>query len=233
MHIDIVSLFPDYFRGPFDVSIIGRARSKGLVEIRHTDIRTFGSGKHHRVDDRPFGGGPGMVLMVEPVLEALKSVRTPDSYVIYLSPQGERLDASLCRRLSERSHLVLLCGHYEGVDQRIIDSAVDLEVSIGDYVLPSGCGAAVVVIEAVVRYIPGVLGHADAARCDSFEAGIFDHPHYTHPRVYEGMEVPPVLYSGNHEEIAAWRDATARNNTIKKRPDLIPGSNNVMGVVHE
>lgn len=221
MQIDIVSLFPDYFRGPFDVSIIARARHKGLVDIRHTDIRDFAVDKHRKVDDRSFGGGPGMVLMPEPVLGALRSVASPEAFVIYLSPQGKRLDAHLCRQLAAHKHLVMLCGHYEGVDERVIETAVDLEVSIGDYVLPSGCAAAIVLLEAVVRFIPGVLGHADSPHCDSFEEGIFDHPHYTQPREFEGMEVPEVLYSGDHKKIDAWRRQAALRKTQRVRPDLL------------
>lgn len=223
LQVDIVSLFPEYFRGPFDVSIVRRAREKGLVTVRHTDLRRFGQGDHSRVDDRPFGGGPGMVLMAEPVAQALESVVTPEACVIYLSPQGRKLDAALSRRLAKRSHLVLLCGHYEGVDERILESAVDLEVSIGDYVLPSGCAAAVVLLEAVVRFIPGVLGHAEAAAMDSFEEGvegIFDHPHYTQPRVWREREVPPLLYGGDHAQIAAWRRRAAVEKTRRVRPEL-------------
>jgi tRNA (guanine37-N1)-methyltransferase len=224
VQIDIVSLFPEYFRGPFDVSILARARQQGLITVNHTDIRAFAHDKHRKVDDRPFGGGPGMVLMPEPVMGALRSVHTPQAHVIYLSPQGRRLDAALCRELALKSHLVLLCGHYEGIDERVIDMAVDQEISIGDYVLPSGCAATVVLLEAVVRFIPGVLGHADAASCDSFETGIFDHPHYTQPRVFEGHEVPPVLYSGDHQKIAAWRHQAALRKTMRARPDLLDGT---------
>lgn len=219
--IDIISLFPDYFSGPFDVSIIGRARQQGLVDIRHTNMRDFAHNKHNRVDDRPFGGGPGMLIMAEPVVKAVNSVRTPQSRLIYLSPRGKTLNASLCRSLAQEKHLVLLCGHYEGIDERALDILHTEEISIGDYVLTNGCLGAIVLVDALLRFVEGVLGHADAARQDSFEEGILDCPHYTHPRVYEGREVPEVLLSGNHQLIEEWRRTAARQKTQQMRPDLL------------
>jgi tRNA (guanine37-N1)-methyltransferase len=222
MLVDILSLFPDYFRGPFDVSMLMRARESGLLEIRHADIRDFAENRR-RVDDRPFGGGPGMVLCAEPVVKAIRSVRREGSKVIYLSPQGNLLTAAKCEELAKCEHLVLLCGHYEGVDERAIEQEVDEEISIGDYVLTSGCAAAVVLVDAVSRFIPGVIGHPDAAFEDSFQEGIFDAPHYTRPEVFEGKEVPPVLLSGNHAEIRKWRKNEGMKKTCRVRPDLVKG----------
>lgn len=221
MIIDVLSLFPGYFRGPFDESIIKRAREKGIVDIRLIDIRDFADNRYRRVDDRPYGGGPGMVLMPQPVAAAIRQVRSPRSHVIYLSPQGTLLNAAKCRELSKKEHLVFLCGHYEGVDQRILDYEIDEEISIGDYVLTNGCLAVIVVIDGVIRFIPGVLGHSAAAEEDSFEKGMLDYPHYTRPEVFEGHSVPPVLLSGNHAEIAAWRRRQALKKTAEVRPDLL------------
>lgn len=222
MEIDILSLFPAYFKGPFDVSMLMRAREAGLLEIRHTDIRDFAENRR-RVDDRPFGGGPGMVLCADPVARAIRSVRKPGSRVIYLSPQGALLTAAKAKSLSQEKHLVLLCGHYEGVDQRVLDTDVDEEISIGDYVLTSGCAPAIVLIDAISRFIPGVIGHPNAVEEDSFEEGIFDGPHYTRPEVFEGVEVPFVLRNGNHAEIRKWRREEALKKTCRVRPDLVQG----------
>lgn len=221
MFIDILSLFPAYFNGPFSESMIKRAREKGLVNIRLTDIRDFADNRYHRVDDRPYGGGPGMVMMPQPVTAAIRHVKTPPSRVIYLTPQGKRLTAAKCRQLAQESHLILLCGHYEGIDQRVLDHEVDEEISIGDYVLTNGCLAAIVVVDSVIRFIPGVLGHALAADEDSFEQGLLDCPHYTRPEVFEEQIVPDVLLSGNHQEIAKWRQEQALKKTREIRPDLL------------
>jgi tRNA (guanine37-N1)-methyltransferase len=220
MKVDILSLFPDYFKSPFDVSILKKAQKKGLIEINTVDIRDFASGKHAKVDDRPYGGGPGMVLMPEPVCAAIESVKTESSTVIYLSPQGQKLSAAKCGELAGKDHLILLCGHYEGVDERAIEELVDEEISIGDYVLPSGCAAAIVVIEATARLIPGVLGHHESAAQDSFQEGIFDAPSYTRPEVFRGRAVPDILRQGNHQEIAKWRKERALTKTRRVRPDL-------------
>jgi tRNA (guanine37-N1)-methyltransferase len=221
MNIDILSLFPEYFKGPFDETIIGQARKKGLLNINLIDIREFADNRYRRVDDRPYGGGPGMVLMAQPVTQAIRKVKKPNSRVIYLSPQGALLTAGKCRQLAAYDHLVLLCGHYEGVDERALESDVDEEISIGDYVLTNGCLAAIVLLDAVVRFVPGVLGHESAANEDSFETGIFDCPHYTRPEVFEGKAVPEVLVSGNHRKIAEWRRDRALEKTRRVRPDLI------------
>jgi tRNA (guanine37-N1)-methyltransferase len=221
MRVDILSLFPEYFRGPFDVSILKRAKERGLLDLRLIDIRDFAKGKHAKVDDRPYGGGPGMVLMPEPVCEAIRSVKDEKSHVVYLSPQGAKLTAAKCEELAKIDHLVLLCGHYEGVDERIIMAEVDEEISIGDYVLTNGCIAAIVLVDAVARFIPDVLGHEEAAGQDSFQDGIFDAPHYTRPEVFEGMAVPEVLKNGHHKEIAKWRRGQALAKTKKIRPELV------------
>ncbi|MBU6383826.1 MAG: tRNA (guanosine(37)-N1)-methyltransferase TrmD [Verrucomicrobia bacterium] len=221
MEIEILSLFPEYFRGPFDVSMLKRAIDAGLITIRHTNIRDFAENKHGRVDDRPFGGGPGMLLCPGPVARAIRSVRKPGSRVIYLSPQGRPLTAAKAEALAAQKHLVLLCGHYEGVDQRVLDREVDEEISIGDYVLTNGCAAAIVLIDAMVRFIPGVIGHPEAVHEDSFQEGIFDSPHYTRPENFEGMQVPEILLGGNHAEIEKWRRAEAKKKTRRVRPDLL------------
>ena len=217
--IHILSLFPDYFLSPFNESIIKRAQQKGILTINLIDIRDFAEGKHCQVDDRTYGGGPGMVLMPDPVVKAIKSVRTPKSKVIYLSPQGPLLKASKCRELSQSTDLILLCGHYEGIDERVM-KYVDEEISIGDYVLTNGCLSAIVLVDAVVRFVPNVIGHEDATKEDSFENGLFDCPHYTRPQVFEDESVPEVLLNGNHKKIASWRTEKALEKTKRVRLDL-------------
>jgi tRNA (guanine37-N1)-methyltransferase len=221
MRIDILSLFPDYFEGPFKVSILKRAIERGLIEIRQTNIRDFGEGKRSKVDDRIYGGGPGMVLMPGPVTKAIHSVKQGDSHVVYLSPQGRPLDAATCQRLALMPHLILVCGHYEGLDERVIEKEIDEEISIGDYVLTNGCLASIVLIDATVRFIPGVLGHEEAALHESFQQGRFEGPSYTRPEEFNGMRVPEVLRGGNHADIAAWRTRKGREKTERVRPDLL------------
>ena len=213
--------------------MLKRAREAGHLEIRHTDIREFAENKHGRVDDRPFGGGPGMVLCPGPVVRAIRSVRREGSHVVYLSPQGPLLTAVKSQELAKKGHLILLCGHYEGVDERILEKEIDEEISIGDYVLTSGCPAAIVVIDALARFIPGVIGHPDAVQEDSFQEGIFDSPHYTRPESFEGMEVPPVLLQGNHAEIRKWRKAEAVKKTSRVRPDLLVGEHCEPLTIHQ
>lgn len=220
MLFDIISLFPEYFDGPFKVSILKRAQEKGLIAIRLTDLRAFGEGKHLKVDDRPYGGGPGMVLMPQPMIAAIRQLKKKESHVVHLSPQGKLLDAPTCQRLSQHSHLILVCGHYEGLDERVITREVDEEISIGDYVLTNGCLPAIVLIDAVSRFIPGVLGHEQAALSDSFQNGIFEGPVYTRPEEFEGMKVPEVLKEGNHQKISQWREQQAMEKTARIRPDL-------------
>jgi tRNA (guanine37-N1)-methyltransferase len=211
----ILSLFPDYFDGPFRVSMLKRAQEKGLLEIEQVDIRDFAEDKHKKVDDRPFGGGPGMVLMAAPLTRAIRSRKKEGSRVILLSPQGPKLTAKKCAELAQEKDLILVCGHYEGVDERVMQD-VDEEISIGDYVLTSGCAAAIVLIDSTIRFIPGVLGDEESAAQDSFqEAGLFDAPHYTRPVEFEGVKVPEVLLSGNHAAIARWRREKAIEKTKK------------------
>ncbi len=220
MKFSVLSLFPGYFKGPLDESILGRAVRRGLIEFSLVDIREYSTDdRHHRVDDRPYGGGPGMVLMAEPVAKALRTAKTPGCHTVYLSPQGKTLTAGKAQELARYEHLVLLCGHYEGIDERAL-SEVDEEISIGDYVLTNGCLAALVVADAVSRFLPQVLGHEEAAQEESFQSGLLDCPHYTRPEVFEGKTVPKVLLGGDHKEIAAWRHSRALEKTKKVRPDL-------------
>jgi tRNA (guanine37-N1)-methyltransferase len=210
LKFEILSLFPGYFAGPFSVSMLKKAQEKGLIEITLVDIRDFAMGKHRKVDDRPYGGGPGMVMMAPPIVKAIRSVKQKDSRVIYLSPQGKRLEASTCEALAKSSHLILLCGHYEGIDARCLKE-VDEEISIGDYVLTSGCPAAAVFVDAVSRFIPGVLGHEEGALQDSFQGGKLEAPAYTRPDEFEGVFVPQVLKEGNHREIEKWRHSLSKD----------------------
>jgi tRNA (guanine37-N1)-methyltransferase len=220
VRFDILSLFPGYFKGPIDESLIKKGQEKGLLEIGLVDIRDFADNKWRKVDDRPYGGGPGMVLMPEPVELAIKSVKNEDSHVVFLTPQGTPLTAKKARELAEKPHLILLCGHYEGIDERVIESEVDEEISIGDYVLTNGCAAALVILEATVRFLPGFLGHEESAAQDSFEEDRFDAPAYTRPEDYKGMKVPEVLLSGNHRMIEAWRREKGLEKMRRVRPDL-------------
>lgn len=221
MLIDILSLFPEYFESPFKTSILKRAIEKGYLEIRQTQLRDFGEGKFRKVDDRPYGGGAGMVLMPGPMSAAIRSVKREGSHVIYLSPQGKPLTAARCEELSKQEHLILVCGHYEGLDERVIAKEVDEEISIGDYVLTNGCLPAIVLIDALARFIPGVLGHELGAEQDSFQQGILEGPCYTRPEEFEGMVVPEVLKNGHHEEIRKWRLRQGLEKTRRVRPDLL------------
>ena len=216
MRIDILSLFPEYFQGPFDVSILKRARDKGLLDIHLHDIRTFSKDKWRKVDDRPCGGGPGMVMMPQPIADAIRSVKTEESLVVYLSPQGEKLTAALSEKLAQQPHLILLCGHYEGVDERVIEKEVDLEISIGDYVLTNGCIAAIALVDATARFIPGVLGNEEGASQDSFQDGKWEGPQYT-GQSFEEMPVPEVLKSGNHAHIKKWREEQGQQKQLRIR----------------
>ncbi len=191
------------------------------MQIDLVDIRDFAEDKHKKVDDRPFGGGPGMVMMPEPLTKAVRSCKNKGSHTILLSPQGKTLTAEKCAELARKEHLILVCGHYEGVDERVIEREIDEEISIGDYVLTNGCIAAIVLVDATLRFIPGVLGHSEAALQDSFQNGIFDAPHYTRPIEFEGSLVPEVLRGGNHSEIAHFRQKKAEEKTTKVRPELV------------
>ena len=221
LRIDIITLFPEMLSGFLENSMMKRAHSRGTVSFRFINPRDFTTDVHHTTDDRPFGGGPGMVMKPEPLFAAIESVKTPDSLVIYLSPQGRVFDQPAAERLTRASHLIFLCGHYEGVDERVIEALVDEEISIGDYVLTNGVLAAGVIIDATVRLLPGVLGGDGAAEQDSFSSGILDHPHYTRPETFRDQSVPPILLSGNHAAIAAWRKEQALARTRQRRPDLL------------
>lgn len=221
MLIDLLSLFPEYFESPLHTSMLKRAIDNRMIEVRQINIRDFAEGKHQKADDRPAGGGPGMVMMPEPIVKAIRSVKTPSSMTIYMSPQGRPLTPELCKKLALCDHLIVLCGHYEGVDERALDLEVDLEVSIGDYVLTNGCLAALVLLDATVRFIPGVLGNEKGAAMDSFENGVFEGPQYTKPNEFEGLRVPEVLLSGNHEKIEAWKKEQALKKMQQNRQDLL------------
>ena len=223
MRIDILTLFPGLFHGAFDESIVKRAREKGLVEIYIHDIRDYTHDKHRKVDDRPFGGGPGMILKPEPVFECVEKIGAEGCPLIYLTPQGERFSQKKAEELSRRERLILLCGHYEEIDERIRTALVAEEISIGDYVLSNGEIPAMVVVDCVVRLIPGVLGDPQSAEEESFADGLLDYPQYTRPAEFRGMKVPEVLVSGNHQEIREWRKEKALERTKRARPDLLRG----------
>jgi tRNA (guanine37-N1)-methyltransferase len=221
LRIDIITLFPEMLSGFLDQSMMKRARDMGAVQFRFINPRDFTADVHRTTDDRPFGGGPGMVMKPEPLFAAVESVKTPESRVICLSPQGTVFNQKAAETLSREVHLILLCGHYEGIDERVIENLVDEEISIGDYVLTNGALAAGVIIDAAVRLVPGVLGGEGAAEQDSFSSGLLDHPHYTRPETFRTMSVPAVLLSGNHAAIAAWRKEQALKRTRERRPDLL------------
>jgi tRNA (guanine37-N1)-methyltransferase len=224
MRIDVLTLFPEMFAGSLDASIIGRARERGLVEIRVVNIRDFSAERHAIVDDYPYGGGGGMVMKPQPIFAAVESMRHDGECrerVILMTPQGRCLDQGKVAELAAYEHLILVCGHYEGVDERVREHLVDEEVSIGDYVLTGGELAALVVVDAVVRLIPGALGDEQGAATDSFASGLLEHPHYTRPPQFRGWTVPRVLLSGDHEAIRRWRRKQALRRTLERRPDLI------------
>ncbi len=226
MHIALVSLFPEMFEAVCDHGVTGRAVKQGLVEISHSNPREFTTDRHRTVDDRPYGGGPGMLMKIDPLQQAIAAARGKagkDAKVIYLSPQGERLDHGKAVALSREPGLILVAGRYEGVDERLIEAEVDEELSIGDYVLSGGELAAMVVIDTVTRQLPGVLGHELSAQEDSYANGLLDCPHYTRPEAYQGRRVPDVLLSGNHEQIRRWRLKQALGRTQERRPDLLEG----------
>jgi len=221
LHIDILTLFPRMLDGFLAESILGKGVEAGLLSIQVHDLRDWATDKHKRADDRPFGGGAGMVLKPEPVFAAIEQLQKPGCRRIYLTPDGVPLSPALAEELSRQQHLILLSGHYEGIDQRIRDCLVDQEISIGDYVLTNGTLAAAVVIDAAARFIPGVLGEEKSLTSESFTRNLLDFPNYTRPAVYRGMSVPEVLLQGNHGEIEKWRHAQQLEKTRKIRPDLI------------
>jgi len=229
MRIDILCLFPEMFASPLDQSIIKRARERGLVNIVIHNIRDYARGKHHTVDDYPYGGGPGMVLKPEPIFEAAEAIKlqlgVSEMPIILLTPQGRLFSQAVAQELALYPHLMLICGHYEGVDERVCEHLTTDEISIGDYVLSGGELAALVVVDAIVRLIPGVLGSQDSASIDSHSNGLLKYPQYTRPPVYRGWQIPEVLLSGNHGEIAQWRRRQAILRTAKRRPDLLEKGN--------
>jgi tRNA (guanine37-N1)-methyltransferase len=221
MRIDILTIFPEFFAAPLRQSILGRAIAAGLVEVYAHNLRDWAEGKHHVTDDYPFGGGPGMVMKPEPFFRAVEQLRTPEAHVVLLSPAGRLLTQQIVRDLAAQAHLILLCGHYEGVDERVAQHLANEEISIGDYVLSGGEPAALVVVDAVVRLVPGALGSSASAHEESFSQGLLEYPQYTRPASFRGMDVPAVLLSGDHARIAAWRRQQALLRTQQRRPDLL------------
>ena len=221
MKIDIVTLFPGMFSGPLQASIPAKAQAKGIVQVRIVNLRDYASGRHRVTDDYSFGGGGGMVLKPEPLFACVEALRGPGSRVILLDPQGRRFTQAVARQLARESHLILLCGRYEGVDERVRQQLVDEEISIGDYVLTGGELPALVVVDAVIRLLPGVLGDEAAPDHDSFTGGLLEHPQYTRPEEFRGLRVPEVLLSGDHPRIARWRRVMALWRTFERRPDLL------------
>lgn len=219
MKFDVLTLFPEMFE-PIKQSIIGKAEEKKLIEINLINIRDFSKNKHKKVDDTPYGGGAGMVMQADVIYDAYKSIKDLKSKVIYLTPQGQRLNQNKVEELSKEEHLILLCGHYEGIDQRVIDKIVDEEISIGDYVLTGGELPAMVLIDSVSRYVDGVLSDCSTSE-ESFSQGILEYPQYTRPEVFENVRVPEILLSGHHKNINKWRRCEALKNTYFKRPELL------------
>jgi tRNA (guanine37-N1)-methyltransferase len=229
MRIDILTLFPEVCRAPLSESMMKRAQESGAVDLHIHNLRDWTTDKHHVVDDAPFGGGQGMVMKAEPIFAAVEQLKSKTenqkSKILLMSPTGRRFDQQMATEFSAESHLIIICGHYEGVDHRVIEHLVDAEISIGDYVLTNGAIAAVVFVDAIVRLLPGVLGHEQSAADDSFSGGLLEGPQYTRPSDFRGWKVPDVLLSGNHGEIAKWRKAQALKRTERDRPDLLGEGN--------
>ena len=223
MRIDVITLFPELVQAVIEYGVVGRAADKNLIQLTLWNPRDYTTDKHRTVDDRPYGGGPGMLMKVEPLQACISAVKrhNPDARVVYLSPQGVVLKQKMINQTARRQNLILLCGRYEGIDERILQQQVDEEWSLGDYVISGGELAAMVCIDAITRQIPGVLGHEDSAELDSFSSGLLDCPHYTRPESINGLKVPDVLLNGNHRLIQDWRDKQALGKTWKSRPDLL------------
>ena len=220
MKIDVLTLFPGMFAGPLDESIVGRARAMGRLTLKIHNLRDYTHDRHRTVDDRPFGGGPGMLLKPEPVFEAVEGLVAERTRTVLLTPTGRKLTQEIVRELAVEEHILLVCGSYEGFDERIRQELADDEISIGDYVLTNGALPAMVLIDAVARLLPGVLGDESSSVDESFSRGLLEYPQYTRPAEYRGLKVPEVLLSGNHAEIARWRAEQARQRTLERRPDL-------------
>ena len=225
MRFDVLSLFPKTVDGFAQESILGRAVEKGLIEVNSLDLRRWAKGKHRETDDRPFGGGAGMVLKPEPLFDAIEEISNESTKVIYMAPDGENLNTQIAKELAQEKHLLLVSGHYEGIDQRVRDQLVDREVSIGDYVLTNGSLAASVLVDSVARHVPGVLGDEASLQDESFEDDLLSYPQYTRPHEYRGMKVPEVLLSGNHSQIKQWREDQRVSKTKSLRPDLLNETN--------
>jgi tRNA (guanine37-N1)-methyltransferase len=221
MKIDVLTLFPEMFAGPLDASIVRRARHAGLLDLRVHNLRDWTHDRHKTVDDRPFGGGAGMVMKPEPLFEAVESLAGAPTHVVLLAPVGRLFSQAIARELAQREHLLFICGSYEGVDERVHETLVDDELSIGDYVLTNGGLPAMVIIDAVTRLLPGALGDDASAQDESFSHGLLEYPHYTRPAEFRGMKVPEMLLSGHHAEIEQWRAEQARQRTARRRPDLL------------
>jgi tRNA (guanine37-N1)-methyltransferase len=221
MKIDVLTLFPAMFAGPLDESIIARARRAGLLQLSLYNLRDYAHDRHKSVDDRPFGGGPGMLLKPEPIFEAVEKLAGPNTRVVLLSPAGRLFNQAIARQLAQMDDLLFVTGHYEGFDERVREQLADDELSIGDYVLTNGALPAMVIIDAVTRLLPGALGHEESAQDESFSHGLLEYPQYTRPAEFCGMKVPEVLLSGNHAQIAKWRAEQARVRTQERRPDLL------------
>jgi tRNA (guanine37-N1)-methyltransferase len=221
MKIDVLTLFPGMFAGPLDESIIKRARSAGLLDLKIHNLRDYAHDRHKTVDDRPFGGGPGMLLKPEPLFEAVEHLTGQGARVILLSPSGRKFDQSVARELAGLEHVLLVSGHYEGFDERVREQLADDELSIGDYVLTNGALPAMVIIDAITRLLPGALGDDQSANEESFTQGLLEYPQYTRPAEFRGLKVPEVLLSGNHAQIAQWRAEQSRRRTEERRPDLL------------
>jgi len=223
MQIDILTLFPEICRAPLNESMMKRAQVSRGLDLRIHNIRDWTTDKHHIVDDAPFGGGQGMVMKVEPIFASVESLKTDASTVVLMTPQGRKFTQAVAQELAAKLHLIIVCGHYEGVDHRVAEHLINLEISIGDYVLTNGAIAAVVLVDAVARLLPGVLGHEQSSVDETFAGGLLEAPQYTRPAEFRGWKVPDVLLSGNHAEIAAWREGEALKRTRQSRPDLLSG----------
>lgn len=222
LHIDVVTVFPEMFEGPFRESMLRIAQEKKLVRIRVINLRDYTKDKHKTTDDKPFGGGAGMVMKPEPIFDCVEDLKkkSPEAWVILTTPAGKPFRQKMARDLSKKKHLILICGHYEGVDERVREHLVDEEISLGDFVLTGGEIPAMAIVDAVTRLIPGVLGNQDSLKHESFQEGLLEYPHYTRPRVYGAFSVPDVLVSGDHDKVERWRKEQAKIRTRERRPDL-------------